>query len=419
VPDPIISDTFGQGRRAIYEAPAPPPPPPARGRRFLLVGLPLIAVFAAFGSIMWLAYVDATPGSASRQPPLIRAEAAPLKVDPDDPGGRAVADQGELRGLIGDEELSREPERLLPPPEEPVRPPEAAPVPPAGDGAPTAQDQGQLAEAARSEPSGAGAAPGLGSAPPRDTAAEAAAALDALLADVTEPDATEPEDRPQDLAAQPDVQPRELASPASSPRTEPASPSAAASPPAQDSPPAIARDAPASDGRDGVAAQEPPVPPAVPPAAAPERQALAALGADQTVGQEIAPEPAPPPEPEPTLAPEPTATPEPTPTPAGVPSTDLRVIPGPGETRVAATDATYRIQLAAVRNEADARRAWGLFQNSMGDVVGGLDPIIERADTANGTFYRVQVGPFANLAAAESLCEQLKQRNASCFVIRR
>jgi cell division septation protein DedD len=34
-------------------------------------------------------------------------------------------------------------------------------------------------------------------------------------------------------------------------------------------------------------------------------------------------------------------------------------------------------------------------------------------------FYRVQVGPFASQEAAESLCDDLKQRNASCFVIRR
>jgi hypothetical protein len=377
VPDPIISDTFGQGRRAIYEAPAPAPPPRARGGRFLLVGLPLIAVFAAFGSIMWLAYVDATPGSASRQPPLIKAEATPLKVDPDDPGGRAVADQGELRGLIGDVELSREPERLLPPPEEPVTPPEATPATPAADGAPTAQDQQQAAvETAPSEPA-TDDRTGAGAAPSRDTEAEATAALDALLAEVTGPG------RPADGGAGADAQPREPA------------------PPASASPPAAAQDEATASGDDVAAAEDPPVAPALPPAAALARDAIAALDADRTAGPDAVAEPAP------------------APAPAAVPSTDLRVVPAPGDTQVAAADATYRIQLAAVRDESDARRAWGLFQNSLGDVVGGLDPIIERADTANGTFYRVQVGPFASLAAAESLCEQLKQRNASCFVIRR
>jgi len=79
----------------------------------------------------------------------------------------------------------------------------------------------------------------------------------------------------------------------------------------------------------------------------------------------------------------------------------------------------YRIQLAAVRGEADARRAWDLFLVDLGPVLSGLQPFIERAETANGVFYRVQVGPFASQQAAESLCDELKQRNASCFVIRR
>jgi cell division septation protein DedD len=85
---------------------------------------------------------------------------------------------------------------------------------------------------------------------------------------------------------------------------------------------------------------------------------------------------------------------------------------------VAAADGAYRIQLAAVRDEADARRAWDLFMADLGPVLRGVQPFIERADTANGTFYRVQIGPFANQQDAETLCDELKRRNASCFVIR-
>ena len=91
----------------------------------------------------------------------------------------------------------------------------------------------------------------------------------------------------------------------------------------------------------------------------------------------------------------------------------------PERAEVAALGGDYRIQLAAVRGEADARRAWDLFLSDLGPVLSGLQSFIERADTANGVFYRVQVGPFASQQAAESLCDELKQRNASCFVIRR
>ncbi len=84
-----------------------------------------------------------------------------------------------------------------------------------------------------------------------------------------------------------------------------------------------------------------------------------------------------------------------------------------------ASNGDFRIQLAAVRGQADARRAWELFARDLGPALSGIEPIFERAETVNGVFYRVQIGPFARQEAAESLCEQLKQHNASCFVIRR
>jgi cell division septation protein DedD len=85
----------------------------------------------------------------------------------------------------------------------------------------------------------------------------------------------------------------------------------------------------------------------------------------------------------------------------------------------AASGSGYRVQLAAVREQADARRAWDLFMLDLGPILSRYQPYFERADTANGIFYRVQVGPFASAEAAETTCDELKQRNASCFVVRR
>ena len=79
----------------------------------------------------------------------------------------------------------------------------------------------------------------------------------------------------------------------------------------------------------------------------------------------------------------------------------------------------FRVQLAAVREEEDAKRAWSLFQDQLGQFVGGLEPYFERAETSNGTFYRVQIGPFSDSGDAASLCVELKKRNASCFVVNR
>ncbi|MGI9463537.1 MAG: SPOR domain-containing protein [Aestuariivirgaceae bacterium] len=93
---------------------------------------------------------------------------------------------------------------------------------------------------------------------------------------------------------------------------------------------------------------------------------------------------------------------------------------GNGDVRFQGTPGgRFRVQLAAVREESDAQRAWTLFKDQLGAFVGGLEPFFERAETNNGTFYRVQIGPFADNGEANSLCIELKKRNASCFVVSR
>ena len=79
----------------------------------------------------------------------------------------------------------------------------------------------------------------------------------------------------------------------------------------------------------------------------------------------------------------------------------------------------FRIQLAAVREESDAERAWELFRDQLDPFISGLQPFFEKAETSNGVFYRVQIGPFAESDEADRLCAELKKQNASCFVVAR
>ncbi len=79
----------------------------------------------------------------------------------------------------------------------------------------------------------------------------------------------------------------------------------------------------------------------------------------------------------------------------------------------------FRVQLAAVRAETDAHQAWASLQASLGPPIDAWQPIIERAETSNGTFYRIQIGPFLEAREAEQLCSELQQKNASCFVVQR
>jgi cell division septation protein DedD len=425
MPDPITPNSpAGRAARAV---PEPPPAPwlQPRRSRLLLVALPMFAVFAAFGAIVWVAYEHGSDGPPVGEPPLVRAPAVALKLAPEDDGAAVGegGEGGEVLDLLSDTLPTDQLERLLPPPEEPLAPAVAerelappeeplAPViaerelapPEQPDGlpsaigelppptpAPTAAAAPALPEVAATRPEppratpspeeqqvAAAPAPAPPASKPLPTPEEAEATLDALLAEVTrETDRVGVQPQPEwtQAARSEPLAPRPTASDEVRPAVAP--PASTLAP--QPAPPAT------------VAPVTPPAPvaPLTPPGGE-----VTPIERDQRLARPTATGPRP-------------ATSEPT------------LERAPERTEVAALGGNYRIQLAAVRGEADARRAWDLFLVDLGPVLSGLQSFIERADTANGVFYRVQVGPFASQQAAESLCDELKQRNASCFVIRR
>jgi hypothetical protein len=382
VPDPIASTFAGRFRR-----PAPEPEPPAierpGGVLRLWSLLPIALAFALFGGVVWLAYQDTSLAPPIGEPPLIKAMPEPIKLSPDEADETTLsAEEGTVGSLWSDAEQVDQPERLLPTPEAPLSPPIEEPAtaaatakPPAG--APASEDRALQAAGAQETDVGAAVLPAQPAAGAQSTAAppaseeslaEAEAALDRLLAEVTA--------MSEDTGA------------------SAATAAAPAEAPASIEPPAQRQEGPA-------------------PAPAPAETA-AAPAAPATAPAPAARAPAPLPQVRPAA---PASAPEPP-----RESTEIAAVRAPEAPtpRVPiAADGDFRIQLAAVRGEADARRAWQLFMGDLGPVLADVEPIFERADTANGVFYRVQVGPFASEEAADTLCEQLKQRNASCFVIRR
>jgi len=99
------------------------------------------------------------------------------------------------------------------------------------------------------------------------------------------------------------------------------------------------------------------------------------------------------------------------------PSREVASLPPAGR---APASGGYRIQLAALRSEPDARREWQRIQSANSDLLGNLSMNVERADLGDrGVFYRLQAGPLEDKTLADLLCSKLKGRNLACLVVAR
>lgn len=77
------------------------------------------------------------------------------------------------------------------------------------------------------------------------------------------------------------------------------------------------------------------------------------------------------------------------------------------------------VSLAAVRTPDEARAEWALLKRQNPDLLGRLEAFAVRSEEGDqGFIYRVEAGPFANLAAAEHLCDELRRRHRGCVVAR-
>jgi hypothetical protein len=77
----------------------------------------------------------------------------------------------------------------------------------------------------------------------------------------------------------------------------------------------------------------------------------------------------------------------------------------------------YRVQLAAVKSADAAKAAWTKMAKANPDVLEGLSLKVVKVDRAEGALYRVQGGPLADRAAADSVCSRLKQAGQACMVV--
>lgn len=78
----------------------------------------------------------------------------------------------------------------------------------------------------------------------------------------------------------------------------------------------------------------------------------------------------------------------------------------------------YRIQLAALKTDAEAQQTWKRLRSRHGNLLAGHTHNIVRTELGGlGTFYRLQLGPFADKAQSQDLCKSFKAGGLDCFLL--
>ena len=109
--------------------------------------------------------------------------------------------------------------------------------------------------------------------------------------------------------------------------------------------------------------------------------------------------------------------------PPAAPAARTRTAAAPPVAARAAPDTTestldgFMVQLSSQKSEAEAQSAFRSLQAKFPTELGGLAPVVRRADLGSkGVFYRTMVGPFASAQEASQFCASYKAAGGQCVV---
>lgn len=78
----------------------------------------------------------------------------------------------------------------------------------------------------------------------------------------------------------------------------------------------------------------------------------------------------------------------------------------------------YLVQLTALRSEEAAETVWKRVTASSPELFHGAAKVIQRVDLgADGVFFRLRAGAFADRSEATAFCEAIKESGSNCFVV--
>ncbi len=332
-----------------------------RGRKMLIAGSGLVGVLALGGALAFAYKIGGDSDIAKAgKPPLIQADSRPVKVAPDNPGGKEFphANKKIYERLGGNE--SDEVVKIKPRQED---------VAAAATAAVTTPDATQPSQPSAAVPGGPRKVKTLTVRP--DGTIEAAtpqAPASATPGVVIGSDGTVAMRYPTPATTQPAQTQLAAGAPSQAP---------AAVPPGQPAVPAIPQPA-----------AQPGSVPATTASTTPAPQQQAAV----TPPAAIAPPP--------------------------VQKPQVPAAPQQAAAQPAAASGSYVVQVAARKSQTDALAAFADIQQKYPRLLSGYRPIIKRADLGNkGVWYRLNVGPVESKQVASSLCGQLKNAGMrSCLV---
>ncbi len=77
----------------------------------------------------------------------------------------------------------------------------------------------------------------------------------------------------------------------------------------------------------------------------------------------------------------------------------------------------YRLQVGIVRSRDEAEQITARLRAEHAQAIGTAAPAIDEITFGNGTFYRVQVGPYASAAEPGQFCTALRPKGYDCLVV--
>ena len=87
--------------------------------------------------------------------------------------------------------------------------------------------------------------------------------------------------------------------------------------------------------------------------------------------------------------------------------------PHPAEAK---SNGLFGVQIAVYQRVSGIAPGWQKYKTGFADVVGSLEPRVAMVDLGDGRgpLYRLKIGPFHSLSAAQAACQRLKAEGSDC-----